>query len=477
MARTNRRQFLKYTAAASSFAATFAISGTKASGRVLGANDRVRVAIAGINGRGQEHMHGYSNLKNVEIAYLVDPDSRLFAPRSGWIKEHSGKTPKCVQDLRKILDDKDLDAVSIATPNYWHSLLGIWSCQAGKDVYVEKPCCHNIFEGRKLVEAAQKYNRIVQHGTQNRSTASWAQEVAAVRSGKYGKLLIAYGYASKPRPSIGFKQPKQPPKELDFDIWLGPATLQPYHENIVHYNWHWFWDFGNGEIGNQGVHQMDVARWAMPDGAVPKSVVSLGGRFGYKDQGQTPNTQLTVIDFGGPKLIFEDRGLVNAVTFKVTNEFLMEAGVIKDGKFFATGKKEGEPLNDVAFAMQPGGPFGNFVDCVRSRKADKLNAPILEGYLSSALCHLGNISYRLGKETPFSQEVKALGDDKLAAEAFESMKRHLVDAAKVKLEDATYRLGRTLNFDAKTEKFVGDDEANKLLTRPYRAPYVVPEQV
>ncbi len=253
-----------------------------------------------------------------------------------------------MQDLRKALDDKDLDAVSIAAPNHWHTLLAIWACQAGKDVYVEKPCSHTVLEGRKLVEAARKYDRIVQHGTQSRSDPSWIAEVAAVRSGKYGKLLVAYGYASKPRRSIGFKPAKQPPKELDFDIWLGPAPEQPYHENIVHYNWHWFWDFGNGEIGNQGVHQMDIARWAMPDGAAPKAVVSLGGRFGYKDQGQTPNTQLTIIDFGGPKLFFEDRGLVDSRTTKVANEFYTDQGVIKNGKFFARGKKDGEPLPSVA---------------------------------------------------------------------------------------------------------------------------------
>ena len=416
-------------------------------------------------------------MKNVEIAYLVDPDSRLFKQKSQWVKGRAGNTPKCVQDLRSVLDDKNLDAVSIAAPNHWHSLLGIWSCQAGKDVYVEKPCSHNVFEGRKLVEAARKYNRIVQHGTQNRSDINWARQVAAVRSGHYGKLLISYGYASKPRRSIGFKQPKPPPKELDFDIWLGPAPLQPYHENIVHYNWHWFWDFGNGEIGNQGVHQMDVARWAMPEGAVPRSVISLGGRFGYKDQGQTPNTQLTIIDFGGPKLFFEDRGLVNGKTAKVANEFYLEDGVIMDGKFFAKGKHRGEPLRDVEVAIQPGGPFGNFIDCVRSRKADHLNAPILEGHLSSTLCHLGNASYRLGREVPFNKKTKAFGDDQAAYEAFESMKQHLVDAAKLKLEDSTYRLGRRLNFDAAAEKCVGDDEANKLFTPAYRAPFVAPEQV
>ena len=237
----------------------------------MGANDRIRVAVVGINGRGQAHMAAYCDMKDgVEIAYLVDTDSRLFGPRGKLVQDRTGRLPKCVQDLRKALDDKDLDAISIATPNHWHSLQAIWAVQAGKDVYVEKPCSHNVFEGRKLVEAARKYNRIVQMGSQSRSDPYWINQVAAVRSGKYGKLLISYGYASKPRPSIGFKEPKEPPKELDFDLWLGPARQQPYHENIVHYNWHWFWDFGNGEIGNQGVHQMDIARWAMPEGAVPQ---------------------------------------------------------------------------------------------------------------------------------------------------------------------------------------------------------------
>ena len=278
----------------------------------------------------------------------------------------------------------------------------------------------------------------------------------------------------------------------------GPGAKQPYHENIVHYNWHWFWDFGNGEIGNQGVHQMDIARWAMPDGAAPKSVISLGGRFGYKDQGQTPNTQLTIIDFGGAKLFFEDRGLVDEKATKVTNEFYLEEGAIKNGLFFPKGKTKGQPLANVAgghdrplptlkgdYGKTPNqafhdpqyAHFANFIDCVRNRTPDKLNAPVLGGHLSSALCHLGNTSYRLGKQVPFSQETKALGDDQAAQEALESMKEHLADAAKLTLADSTYRLGRQLEYDAEIERFVGDDEANKLITGPYRAPYVVPENV
>jgi len=305
--------------------------------------------------------------------------------------------------------------------------------------------------------------------------------VAAVHSGKYGHLLVSYGYASKPRGSLGVKPTKEPPKELNFDLWLGPAPQQPYHQNLVHYNWHWFWDFGNGEIGNQGVHQMDIARWAMPDGAVPTGAISLGGRFGYKDQGQTPNTQLTVIDFGGPKIIFEDRGLVNRNTEKVTNEFYTDEGVIKggekDAKFFAKGKKEGEPLADVEFSVHPGGPFRNFIDCVRSRKRENLNAEILEGHRSALLCHLGNISYQLGAEVPLNKKTDALGDDKMVGEAFESMKRHLADAAKLNLDGATYHLGRKLAFDATAEKFVGDAEADKRLVGPRREGYIVPESV
>ena len=451
--------------------AAFAIAGTKASGRILGANDRIRVAVVGINGRGTAHMAAYCDMKDrVEIAYLVDVDTRLFGPRGKSVQDRSGDSPKCVQDLRKALEDKDLDAVSIATPNHWHALQAIWACQAGKDVYVEKPCSHNVFEGRKLVEAAQKHDRIVQMGSQSRSDPYWINQVAAVRSGRYGKLLISYGYASKTRRSIGFKKAKQPPKELDFDLWLGPAPQQPYRENIVPYNWHWFWDFGNGEIGNQGVHQMDICRWVMPDGAVPKGAISLGGRFGYKDQGQTPNTQLTIIDFGGPKLFFEDRGLVDGKTTKVANEFYLEDGAIKNGLFFPKGKTKGEPLANVAgghdrpiatlkgdygkaapnaFHDPAPAHFANFIDCVRNHKPGKLNAPVLQGHLSSLLCHLGNTSYRLGKEVHFNQETKALGDDKAAQEAFESMKEHLVHAAKLKLEDSTYRLGRQLEYDAK----------------------------
>jgi predicted dehydrogenase len=481
MSRYSRRDFLKRTAAGGLAAAGFTIVGTKASGRVLGANDAVRVAVVGINARGSEHIREISKIaktKNVEIAYLVDPDSRLFPMKTEMVKQLCGNTPKCVQDIRQALEDKDLDAVTIASTNQWHTLQSIWACQAGKDVYVEKPCSHTILEGRKLVEAARKYNRIVQHGSQSRSNQGHIDQVAAVRSGKYGKLVIAYAYAGKPRKSIGFEEPKAPPEGLDFNIWLGPAPQQPYHENLVHYKWHWFWDFGNGEIGNQGPHQFDIARWGMPDGAAPQSAISLGGRYVWNDQGQTANTQLTVYDFGGPRLVMENRDLVKNERENTRNEFYTEEGLIRDGKFFPKGKKEGEPIPGVKFIRDYlTQHFSNFIDCVRSRKREDLHCEILEGHKSVLLAHLGNISYRLGTEVPFSREMKAFGDDKAAYEAFESMKRHLANEAGMSLDKATYRLGRKLTFDAAAEKFVGDEEANKLLTQPYRQPFVVPEQV
>ena len=484
MSRQTRRTFLKRAAASAGVCTTFTIAGTKASGKVLGANDTIRVGVAGINGRGRDHIKGFASMKSVQVTYLIDPDSELFESRGESVKKRGGNTPTCVQDIHKALEDKNLDVVSIASCNHWHALLAIWSCQAGKDVYVEKPCSHNIFEGRKLVEASRKYDCIVQHGTQYRSDHDELhKQMAAVKSGKYGKLLISYGYASKPRGSIGFKEPEAPPAGLDFNTWLGPAPKQPYHGNIVHYNWHWFWDFGNGEIGNQGVHQMDIARWAVTAATgrtLPKSVISLGGRFGYKDQGQTPNTQLTIFDFGEAKLFFEDYGLARGKNMREANVFMMEEGVIgggrSDERFYPNGGGQAESLPD-ADTCYPGGPFGNFINCVRSRKREELNAEILEGHYSAALCHLGNTSYRLGKEVPFNQEPDALAGDKDAVEAFENMKDHLVRRAGIKLEESRYRLGRTLNFDPSTEKFIDDPEADQLLTRPYRRPFVVPQQV
>jgi predicted dehydrogenase len=490
MSRQTRRTFLKQTTAAG-IATSFAISGTQASGRILGANDRVRLGVAGINGRGGSHMSEFAKMKDVDVTYLIDPDTRLFESRSERIQDMGGNTPKCVQDIRAALDDPELDAVSVATCNHWHSLITFWACQAGKDVYVEKPCSHNVFEGRQCVKAARKYGRIVQHGTQSRGSSSWAKTVAAVASGKYGKLLVSKAYASKPgrgRWTVGYKEPKDPPADFDFNLWLGPAPEQPYHENIVHYNWHWFWDFGNGEIGNQGVHQMDIARWGIPGATLPKSAISLGGRYtideGHEDQAQTPNMQLTVFDFDGTLLVFEVASLCGKspitgkeVKGRVDNEFYLEEGKIVGGKFYPNGSDKGEPLADVDYELQPGGVFRNFIDCVRSRKYENLLADILEAHYSAALCHLGNASYRVGEQVSFDTAPVGLPENPQVQESVDKLQKNLVDFLDLDLDDATYQLGPQLMVDAETERFVDHAEGNKLLTRDYREPFVVTEEV
>jgi hypothetical protein len=477
MSRVTRRTFLKQSLGVAG--GLFTISGTKASGVVLGANDTIRVAVSGIHGRGGSHVSEFMKMQGVQVVALVDPDARTFAERIKQVAKLGGKTPKTFQDIRKALEDKDIDVVSIATTNHWHALQTIWACQAGKDVYVEKPCSHNVHEGRIAVEAARKYNRIVQHGTQGRNDRGWWQLAELVKKGTYGRLLVSRGLCYKRRDSIGFKPNEAPPPELDYDLWLGPAPEQPYNTNLVHYNWHWFWDFGNGDIGNQGVHQMDVARWMIPGATLPKSVISLGGRFGYEDQGQTPNTQIAILDYGETQIIFEVRGLPTDRYrgSSIGNILHFEEGIVVDDRFYPKGSDQAVDMPKVDVKLGPdGGHFGNFIAAVRSRKQSDLNADILEGHLSSALCHLANISYRLGKPVPFNPKTKALGDNKETYETLARMEEHLTKNG-LKLEEMTYQLGRKLEVDAKTESIIGDPEANKMLTREYRKPFVVPEKL
>ena len=411
-----------------------------------------------------------------------------------------GPAPAFTDNLTEVLNNPGIRAVAVATPATTHYEVVNACLEAGKDVFVEKPCSHNIFEGRKCVEAARKYERIVQHGTQSRSSKSWAKQVAAVASGKYGKLLVSKAWASKNgsgRWSIGFKPTKEPPENLDFNIWLGPAPQQPYHENIVHYNWHWFWDFGNGEIGNQGVHQMDIARWAIPGGRLPTSVISMGGRWvnsteghpPFTDQAQTPNCQLTVMDFGGPLLVFEVIGLVDRAGLdgkkyppKVGNEFYLEEGVIKEDenkqtKFFPKSSNKAEDLVNVDVEMGPGDIFENFIQCVRTRNRKDLHAGINKAHLSAACCHLGNISYRLGQQVSGTNRPDVLDKHEEVAKSWETIEQTVKGTLDLDLSKSTYQLGPMLKFNPKTEKFVDNAEADKLLTRPYRAPFVVPEDV
>lgn len=477
MSSTSRRSFLKQS---SVIAAGFTIAGTRASGRVLGANDAIRIGIAGLNGRGSAHVAEFVKMPGVRITHLIDPDTRTWKKRVDQVTAGGGKAPETLQDVRLLLDGGQIDALAIATPNHWHSLMAIWACQAGKDVYVEKPCSHNIHEGRVLVDTARKHNRIVQHGTQSRSDADWAAAAELVQSGRYGKLLVSRALCYKRRDSIGIKPDSETPAELDYSLWLGPASERSFNANYVHYNWHWFWDFGNGDIGNQGVHQMDIARWMIPGATLPRTVYSLGGRFGYKDQGQTPNTQIALMDFGDTLLVFEVRGLKTAPYLgqAVGNILHFEEGTVAGGKFTRKGSTTAEPIDLRArsgFEFE-GNHFGNFITAVRSRKTSDLNADIAVGHASSALCHLANISYRLGEQVPFSSRGQAFGDHKELGETFARMQEHLKDENAVALDGLEYRAGRRLVVDAEKETIRDDAEANALLTRKYRAPFVVPDQ-
>jgi len=467
---TTRRDFMKGALLGGIAASAFARN-------VIGANDEIRVGVVGIHGRGGTHIREFRNIQGVRVAAICDVDRKVLEQRA----RQAPGAAKYV-DVRKLLEDESIDAIAIATPNHTHSLITYWACVAGKDVYVEKPCSHNVFEGRKIVEAARKYKCIVQHGTQSRSSEAWARMTAAARSGKYGKLVVAKGYCCKPRWSIGWRPFAAPPQYLDFNLWLGPAPDQPYHANLVHYNWHWFWDFGNGDIGNQGVHQMDIARWGIGK-TLPRAVLSLGGRYvnepGFKDQGQTPNQLVSIFDYGDCLLLFETRGLVGKNKKwprMVTNEFYTTEGVIKDGKFFPKNGGKPQPI-EVEAHVQPGGNFRNFITCVRSRKRSELNAEILEGHLSSALCHLGNISYRMGVETKFEKPQNLdFSDNKIVGDSIMTMLEN-TRAIGVNVQNATLRVGPKLFFDPEKERFIDNPAADMFLTREYRKPFVVPENV
>src|SRR3954449_7523904 len=282
-----------------------------ASARVWGANDRIPVAVIGLGGRGRNHMTAYTKIPGAEIIGLCDVNQAALERGQALVsKAYNGKQPKGYADMKQVFDDKDVAAVSMPLPNHWHALATIWACQAGKDVYVEKPACHNIHEGRKMIEAARKYKRMVQIGSQSRSTPHKIEAIAKLQDGVIGTLYQSKGICYKRRVSIGHKADEPTPPGLNWDLFLGPAPMRAYNENRFRYNWHWFWDTGNGDIGNQGVHEMDIARWGLGKEGLPKGVVSTGGKYVYDDDQETPNTQMATFDFGDAELMFEVRGIL-----------------------------------------------------------------------------------------------------------------------------------------------------------------------
>jgi len=485
MNKQTRRSFLKSSALATT--ATVAWS-ARSWAQVPSANDDIRVAVVGFGGRGQSHLEGFGKMKGCRITGLCEVDDAILG-KEKLKQSDKGVSVESFTDIRKLLESKNVDAISIATPNHWHSLAALWSVQAGKDVYVEKPVSHNVWEGRKLVEAARKYNKIVQTGTQSRSSHGIKEATEWVRQGNLGKILIARGLCYKPRPSIGKTSGPQPvPAGVNYDLWCGPAPMDPIRRKRFHYDWHWFWNYGNGDLGNQGIHQMDIARWFLGVGELSPRVLSLGGRLGYDDDGETANTQVIFHDYPGAPLIFEVRGLPSATGGRNMDKFPdeqhggsvaviihCEGGmvVIPNYSSATAYDKEGRQVKKWSGATDH---FANFAHAVRSRKISDLNADILQGHLSSALCHTGNISYRLGKKTKQGEIREAIKGNASLRESAERMLTHL-KANDVDLDATPASFGVALTMDPKTERFLGNDKANAMLTREYRKPYVVPENV
>jgi predicted dehydrogenase len=379
------------------------------------------------------------------------------------------------------MDNRDIQRVSVATPNHWHALAAIWAIQAGKDVYVEKPVSHNISEGRRIVEFARHHNKICQAGTQIRS-GGCRGAIEWLRAGNLGQVNVGRGLCYKRRDSIGrCDGPQRPPATMDYNLWCGPASNAPPRRNgrfgPVHYDWHWIWEYGNGDLGNQGIHQMDVARWGLGKNELARSVLSVGGRFGYTDDGETPNTQIALFDYGDSKLIFEVRGLPTSAQrgasvgniFHCANGYMVMPAYTRAVAYDNNGR-------EIRRWNGPDDHYGNFVRAVRSRRRQDLNGDIEEGHLSSALCHLANLSYRLGREQAFGQRAEAFGDDRVANETLGAMTEHLRTNS-VNVANTMLRVGRRLTVDPRTEQFIGDAEANRYLTREYRQGFVVPARV
>ena len=433
----NRRYFLMSTAV---MAGSAAIKGLAQS-----PNERVRMAVIGLGGRGSSHVNAWSRMPNVEIAAICDVDESHIGEKFKLLESRGVKNkPTTYVDLRKLLESKDIDAVSIATPNHWHTLMTVWACQAGKDVYVEKPCSHNVFESQQIIAAARKYNRIVQQGSQSRSSPALKEAVQRLREGEFGEVYMTRGLCYKWRDTIG-KTPVEPvPPGVDYDLWTGPAPLKPFTKNRFHYNWHWMWDTGNGDLGNQGIHEVDKCRWGL--GVThPTKVSAIGAKFMFDDDQETPNTLSASYEF-------DVDGKKKMMTFEVRHWISPHEAGIQEGKpgntignqfYGSKGYLVIDNYNKYYSFLdrdQKPGPtatagdahFENFINAVRSRKREDLNAEIEEGALSCNLVHLANISYRLG---------------------------------------------RTIHWDSKKLECTNDDEANKMLTRAYRSPFVVPKNV
>jgi predicted dehydrogenase len=483
MSKLTRRSFLEQTlltaaaglAAAGVTSRSGADEAPKAPVAVPSGDERVRHAVIGLNGRGQTHIEAFSDDRSCDIVAICDVDTSMFAKSQQNLKNRGRPAAREYQDIRKLLDDKDIQSVSIATPNHWHTLAAIWAMQAGKHVYVEKPVSHNVSEGRRLEQARVKYGLVCQAGTQSRSIKAVRDAIQFVHDGNLGKVVLSRGLCYKRRDSIGRFADSAAPATLNYDIWQGPAPVGNFNRNRFLYNWHWNWSYGNGDIGNQGIHQMDIARWAHKDQTLPTSVLSVGGRFGYTDDGQTPNTQLAFFDFGGPPVLFEVRGLKTQPlqTVSVGNIIYGTEGMIVIS--FGGKVVQLDTAGKVVKTFKGGemSHFSNFLNAVRTGRQEDLRAPVLEGHYSSAMCHLANTSYRMGSPESFASVGASLAENQPMTESLQRFEKHLEENA-LALDALHCQSGPALTFDPQGENFGSNEAANALLTREYRAPYIVP---
>jgi len=475
----SRRQFLKGSALLAASAATAHLGpitdAPVEAQQPRGANERINIAVIGVNGRGKSHVSGLAGRNNCVVTHICDADTAVVRQAvSSAQNAQNGVAPTVVQDIRRIMDNRDIHAVTIAMPNHWHSLAAIWAMQAGKDVYVEKPVSHNVWEGRRLVEVARATNKVCQAGTQSRGSSGLRQAMQVLHEGRLlGRVLVSRGLCYKTRNSIG-NGVGTVPSTCDYNLWCGPAPQRPLARQRLHYDWHWQWDFGNGDIGNQGIHEMDKARWGLNKNELCRAVQSVGGRFGYTDNGETPNTQVTWFDYGDQQLIFEVRGLRTPSLrgasvgniYYCTNGYMVVPNYTTATAFDLDGNQ---------LQRWSGGDnhYGNWISAVRSRRWQDLHGEVLEGHLSSALCHLANISYRMGENRPFEPRQNVFGDSANAQNTMVMMEEHLAENG-VNLRSANLKVGPRLTVHPTNENFPGNEAANRMLTREYRAGFVVP---
>jgi len=497
MNKSTRRDFIKHSMATVAGAGVTSALPATVWSRVSGANDTIRVAVVGVRKKGKEHIRDFGKLPGVRVAAICDVDTQWLDAEVKRFKDRNEKVDTYI-DYRKLLEDKDIDAVVLSVPDHWHALMTVWACQAGKDVYVEKPASHNIWEGRKMVEAARKYKRIVEVGSQDRSDVGLLPLAEHIKQGNLGKIQLVRGITYNARLSICKVSGPQPiPATCDYNLFQGPAPLAPLMRKNLHYDWHWCWPTGTGELGNLGGHVLDDCRWTTGVTTIAPRVISLGGRFGYDDDGETPNTLITLFDYKAFPIIYEIRALPRSKSQKVdTYQGITSRGMDRyrgvnfgmviqcEHGYFTGGRgggwtydNEGKKIKQFA-GDGGGGHMANFIKAMRSRKVSDLKADVLEGHITAGLIHMGDISYRLGHRKPVEEIKKTIDGSDLLTEAFDRLLSHL-KANEIDLDKNLLAIGPMLTFDTEHERFVGDhsDYANMFLSRDYREPFVVRETV